>query len=191
MSYLVIALSCEVAAIFCFYNSIPNTWIINLYTILEYTFIALLMNQLIKYKDRDSKLLKTLLVLGLAGYAIYFIFFKSFFSFSALTETIENVMLMGLCVYYFMFALGNEPNCKPEERKLVDTFSISLFVYLSGIVLLWLVYEFVAFDQFDNVTKSIVYANAYLNLAFKVAVLIAFLMFDHKVRRNRILGVSN
>lgn len=191
VAYLGVSFLAEVLSLIYFINADNNLWIINLYTIIEFVFIALFITQLTQKGSNKLNALNTITVIVVLGYVIYFSFFKSFFGFSSYSETFENVLLMAGCIYFLMYSLTRSPNCRPEEVKLVNWFIIAFFIYLSGTILIWLAYEFfLSNEEYKDFRNILLYFNGFLNFSFKIVTLIALLSFDHRTRRKKILGKS-
>lgn len=189
VGYLIFSFFCELLSSVYFVLGENNLWIINLYTIGEFILISIFFNHLTQKPDGRGNWFRGIMWLVVLGYIIYFAFVKSLFGYSAYTETLENLMLMGMCIYFFMYSLSNKPICKPLETPLVNWFAIGLFIYLSGIVLIWLGYEFLlSMDSYKDFRNLLLYFNGFLNFGFKLIVLIALLSFDHRIRRQKMLS---
>lgn len=186
--YLLVSFVLEVASSICFDYSMNNLWLINLYTILEFLFLALFFNQLIFADKTHNNRNAILIVLGCICFAVYFLWSGKFMVFSSITETIENLFILSLCIYFLIFSLGAKPNCKKDEVKLVNWITYSILVYMSLILFVWLFYEFIERSNYNNLDRLLIFSNIIFNLGYKLSILIGLLAFDYKIRRLKFLG---
>lgn len=188
VGYLLLSFSCEAYAVYTTINSIPNYEVINFYSISEFVLVAIFY-MLLMATNRTSLYMSCLfIVIALIGFLTYFIYFENFGKLNSTVETIENLLLMSVCIFYFVRALNDKIIYRIEEKKVVNWFSGALFIYLSGIVLIWLIIDTIHVQEYMSLVKILIYINGILNLGLKVIILIALLQYDHHLRRQRMLA---
>lgn len=188
VGYLLFSFSCEAYAVYTTMNSLPNYGIINFYSIAEFVLVAGFY-MLLLAKNQTSRYLGSLFIVAvLGGFLTYFFYFQSFGKLNSTVETIENLLLMSICICYFVRALNDKITYREGEKKIVNWFTGALFIYLSGIVLIWLIIDTIHVQEYLSLVKILIYINGILNLGLKIFILIALLQYDHRQRRQRMLA---
>ncbi len=156
-------------------NGIRNTWLLNLFTIVEYTVFAFMFCKLLR-SSKYIQIIMTVLAIGLVS-IISFTCWQSFnYTLNEAAMAIESIIFICLSAVYFYQMLQQMEYENPFDNPFF-WFTAAVLIYFAG------GFFFFIFSENQSAPIAVWYIHNSIRLIYTILILIAF----WKTRKAKIL----